>query len=136
MFLQMILFIILNALAFSSAYLWSITLWPYGLGPHSRSTRALTTALFYFGQITLVLTALGAFGCLRLSWVGALIMAIFLVTLILAISRSSGREAAQHFWVRPSGKMADPRHPTSDPTLILLFSFRCHLIPGTALPII
>jgi len=60
---------------------------------------------------------------LRLSWVGALIMAIFLVTLILAISRSSGREAAQHFWVRPSGKMADPRHPTSDPTLILLFSF-------------
>jgi len=88
MLLRIILFIILNSAALSSAYLWSVRLWPYSLGQpalpvRARPARVLTTILFFFGQVTLILTCLGTLGLLRLLWVTASVIIIFLITFIL-----------------------------------------------------
>ena len=136
MLFRVILFIILNSVAVSSAYLWSITLWPYGLGqparpqtgPVSGPGRVLTTILFFFGQVTLILTCLGALGLLRLFWVTASVIIIFSVTLLLfAVSKKPLRKFIGHRSSSSSGGLNTIAF--GDPILMLIFSFAAVILP-------
>jgi len=123
MLLRVILFIILNCVALSSAYLWSITLWPYSLGK-----RVQTAILLFFGQVTLILTCLGALGLLRLSLVTASAIIIFSVTFLLfGVSKTPLKKFILH---RPSSSGGRSIFSAfDDPILILLFSLAAVILP-------